>query len=605
MKPDVQRIEMPGFISRPPASGPETGSIDIRVAGPNAIELSGPGYWLLVEGYGWTGSPPGKESLSRLDSFADWLESSFQMASGVLVIGETEPHSFYAYRGISSTCSWYYRLSDDRQSLVLSDAFRNVVSSIAVERREICEPALVDHFLFRTNPGRLTLVRGIKRLGFGEGLELKFRGPEALLTVRQLGRLSPPRRLGRVGRSFRRELSRTLDSVLELGRFTSADYNLFSGGIDSTLIQTSAPSLTPLNAATDSPEFESEVAYAISTASLLNLSPQSITTREVEYGQRLESLIAGLCLPPHHLQSVLIDAALQGPHVRRCVSAYDADGLFGFGYHRAAFYIRLIGPLLPLARVLAKCLPGLVGHRVGEWHDAVRADREQLSRPLLDPDGLSCRGIAIFTDMDLVRRIFGDKQVDERLRARVLYALERVDLSPATPSSLSHLELTQWVDFFCENTSSLWRELALVRGVDCVIPFRARSLIDLVLSIPAQDRYQRRGCAKYILKDLLHERVPGYNVNQRKCSGGLPMARYLAAGPLRKAWNDYRPPDFMPVDMADAMRVEPGWTAWNALTFSMWKKLVLDNSSLTMVADTRRILVTNSRSGPVPIQCET
>jgi asparagine synthetase B (glutamine-hydrolysing) len=596
---------MPGCISHSPASVSETGSVVILVAGPNAIELSGPSHWLLAEGYGWTGSTPRKESLSSLDSFADWLESSFQMASGILVLGEDEPRSVCAYRGISSTCPWYYCLSNDQESLILSDAFRNVLSQIPLGHRDVCEPAMVDHFLFRTSPGRLTLVRGVRRLAFGEGLELRFCGQQALLSVRQIGRLTPPRSLSRVGRSFRRELGRTLDSVLELGRFTSSDHNLFSGGIDSTLVQTSARSLTPLNVTTDTPEFACEVACARSAAALLDVHPQTVVTREVEYGQRLESLIAGLCLPPHHLQSVLIDAALQHPQVRRCVSAYDADGLFGFGYHRAAFYIRLLGPLLPFANVLAACLPGRIRHRAEEWYDAIRADREQLNRPLLDPDGLSCRGIAIFTDMDRVRRVFGGKRVDERLRARALNALERVELSLPTSPFTNHLELTQWVDFFGEDTSSLWRELALVRGVDCVIPFRARNLIELVLSIPAQERYQKRGRAKYLLKDLLRERVPGYNVNQRKCSGGLPLARYLATGPLREAWNDYHLPDFVPADMADAMRTEPGFTAWNALTFSMWKKLALANPRLTLVPDTRRILLKSTQEGRVPIHFET
>jgi asparagine synthetase B (glutamine-hydrolysing) len=605
MRPETQLRELPGCISRLPASGAETGAVVILAAGPNVIELSGPGHWLVAEGYGWTGSPPGRESLSSLDRFADWLESSFQMASGILVVGEDEPRSVCAYRGISSTCSWYYCLGDDRRSLILSDAFRNVLSAVPLEHRGICEPAVVDHFLFRTSPGRLTLVRGIKRLAFGEGLELKFRGQEALLSVRQLGRLIPPRSPGRVGHSFRRRLGETLDSVLGLGRFTSSDCNLFSGGIDSTLVQTSARSLTPLNVTTDTPEFACEGAYARSAATLLGVHPQSVATREVEFGQRLESLISDLCLPPHHLQSVLIDAALQQAQVRRCVSAYDADGLFGFGYHRAAFYSRLFGPLLPLTKVLASRLPGRVGLRAREWYGAVQDDREQISKPLLDPDGLSCKGIAIFTDMDRVRRVFGDKQVGERLRARALYALERVELPLHASLSIGQLELTQWVDFFCENASSLWRELALVRGVDCVIPFRARSLIDLVLSIPATERYQRWGRPKYLLKDLLAARVPGYNVNRRKCAGGLPLARFLTTGPLRQAFDDCHLPDFIPADMANDMRTEPGWTAWNALTFSMWKKLALDNPRLTTVPDTRRILLKNPQAGTVTIRCET
>lgn len=91
MTPEVRRCEMPGCISHSPASVSETGSVVILVAGPNAIELSGPSRWLLAEGHRWTGVPPGQDALSSLSCLADWLEESFQMASGILVVGEVEP----------------------------------------------------------------------------------------------------------------------------------------------------------------------------------------------------------------------------------------------------------------------------------------------------------------------------------------------------------------------------------------------------------------------------------------------------------------------------------------------------------------------------------
>ncbi|TSC87221.1 MAG: asparagine synthase [Parcubacteria group bacterium Gr01-1014_8] len=62
-------------------------------------------------------------------------------------------------------------------------------------------------------------------------------------------------------------------------------------------------------------------------------------------------------------------------------------------------------------------------------------------------------------------------------------------------------------------------------------PFLDHTLVDFVLSLPYSLKYHR-GTTKYILKQLMRDKLPPSIVNRKKKGFGIPLARWLA-GPLR------------------------------------------------------------------------
>lgn len=485
-----------------------------------------------------------------------------------------------ATRGITTSYELYYRRADDG-GLTLSDSFAALLASTPRAARRVEPAALADHLLFRTTPGEATYAAGLQRLGQGNLLSWDARsgacGQQRALRLQADGALSRAAAVDAVERA----LAEAMSEVPEGGRLA----NLLSGGIDSTLLHTyCAPQTPSTSVAIDSPEFAFEAGYAQSASRLLGSRHHLLPAREAEYLERLEACIDALGMPPHHLQTVLLDIAFQGPFAR-FLTGQLADALFGLETAIAAsraWHLRF--GLRAAGGGLGPRLGGGVRARVERLGQLAR----QLARAPDDPAGYAMQ-FAVYSDLRLAAELLGPELVQQRLRARAEYVLARVPAPAGAERALArHLHLGHWIDFYCDDTVSLWRQLAQSRGKALHAPFTHPAVARVALAVPPGERYLHRQHAKPIPKALLRRRLPAYPVHQSKGGSGLPLTRYLRSGPLTAAFERYALPDWLPLTR-EQLAQAPAWIVWNALTFSIWQTRVLQRDDLAPPPATRRL----------------
>jgi len=202
-------------------------------------------------------------------------------------------------------------------------------------------------------------------------------------------------------------------------------------------------------------------------------------------------------------------------------------------------------------------------------------------------------------DQRKVAEIFGHDVVRERKHRRLQYTQRRVPISTG-PGYENHVHLGHFIDFFQDNTVTPWRHAAHALGKAMYTPFAGRKVIETILKVSPGERYSRFAWPpqndprrivknKYLLKDLLEERVPKYETQKRKGSSGLPVKRYFEGGPLRDAFCKYSIPDFIPKNKRSLIMQEGGHISWYALSYAIWRDRVLKNESIDIFGSTTKI----------------
>lgn len=544
--------------------------LTVLLANPGAVVRQGAGV-VEITSSPESAAPAGSEATGRGSLPVEPRPDSVTIR--VRLDGE-EVVEVVAARDVTTSHELFFVARPDGE-VILTDHFRCALARIPLAERDVPDASVADHMLFRTTPGSNTYVSGVHRIAHGE----------AVRWARDPGE----RRATRVDRLARTSVHETMDE--QLGAIESALggalrpvadgadrlVNMLSGGIDSTLIHSFLGSSVPsISTGIDSPEFSFEMEYARQASRLLGTSHAFLPVREDEYLARLERSIEVLGLPPQHLQTVLLDAAFQSDH-GQYVTGQLADAVFGLessilGWR--AWHLR--GVLRSPAGVLLSRL----GAGMRRRHERLEGACAQVTRSPEDPDGYAMR-YAVYSDVDGVRELLGERLVEERLQARLEYLRAVAELPERRGTGLAaHLELGHWIDFYCDDTVSLWRQLAHGRGKSLFAPFTSRSVAESALAVPTDERYIRRGNPKHLLKSLLRRRVPAYPVNQPKGGSGLPFLRYIRTGPLRDALLEYPLPAFVGAAQREALLRAPSWITWNVLTYAIWSERVLRNAAI-------------------------
>lgn len=471
----------------------------------------------------------------------------------------------FAWREIASSRNIYYACARDR--IVIADSFRDILASLDPDDRRLDPDAVVAHLLFRTVPAERTYVSAVRRLG--AGCALTWDSNIGALQV------SEPTRLESVsGKGAPTDISSWLEGQSEGLRHRTGVVNLLSGGIDSTLVQTYLGESVPtLSATMDSEEFADEVRYALAASSMLGSRHRLVHCSETAWADNVVDAVRASGLPPHHLQTTLIHRAFD-TEFESFVTSLGADGLFGFEAAAIAPDLDTLGRQVRDAIYRRLPLRILPRHRHADlW----------LSRgSVRDPCGYGA-SFALFTDLGLIEEYFGRDAVIRALHNRLDYTLKRLP-AKIPPGIHGHLHVGHWVDYFCEDTFAIWRQLGFSRKKMLVTPFGTPDAARIAIGIPAFQRYARRGRVKYLLKDLLKSRLPAYDVDQRKGHSGLPLERFVADGFVDTLVERYGVPTEL-TDLAVAlqsreMRQKHAQTWWNIATFAVWTREVLANPDL-------------------------
>ncbi|MFC6716417.1 asparagine synthase-related protein [Natrialbaceae archaeon GCM10025810] len=537
------------------------------VANPNAEVVTRAGRrWVLFGTHR-------RELRAEIDRGADFEAVRARHASlpgeGTIVVlsARADEPTVRAHRGITSAYEAFYCL-DSSGEAVVTDLFRDALARLDPDDRTVPDRAKADHLLYRTTPID-SYVDRIHRLGHGE--TLAWTPGETTPRTELTETLAPESVLSPETAHER------LDEALSAACAPIAGDStlMLSGGVDSTVLATYLGEETEsVTGSWDTPELEFEREYADRANELLETDRELVEMRESEYRERLEAAVDALGMPPHQLQTPTFDGIYRALDDETLVSGQVADAVFGLGgsleVGRTVWKTRHLGFVPAVAEKLRR------------HHEVL----ETLRRHPSDPDGMGLQ-YAVYTDVSAVIDAIGRREYERRQRERYEYAMDRVGRATGDPYA-QHVHVGQWVDYFCEDAVTVWRQAGLARGTEMYTPFAGKAIAELALGLPSPERYVRDGEPKHVPKRLLGEHYPEYDRSKPKGNGNFPAERFLATGPLESIFDEYEVPAFAPDVDGPIVDRSPG-LAWNLAGYAVWRDRVLRSDDLEVAPHTRAV----------------
>lgn len=453
----------------------------------------------------------------------------------------------------------------------VTDHFHSAVSQVPVSARRPSDLGLADHYLFGHIQADRTYAEPVMRVARGETVTIDLESGEI---VRSLGpRITPPSQRPSTATALDavdRALTRACDVASDSRRLGL----LFSGGVDSTLLLSYLIGrAAPVTWVPDTPEFADETEYARSAARIAKVELDEAPVREDDYPRLLADTTELLGIPCMHYATPMFGAGYDKPYDGFFMGE-GADSVFGLGMRLTQTARWLANPVA--AALLAKVKDigsGRLEYRLGQLHDGA-------SRLRLAPGPRSfALGYAGSRFADEVGAVLGMERVLASLQSRLDFVGQRVEFeAPRTAYALRNIEVRHWISTTM-GPAYLERHQAQGRGKAFYNIYFDPDVVAAAAAVPLSNRYVKRLRGKWMLKELLARRLPGYPVNQRKGPTGLPFNRLYESGSLRGIWDRYEVPDVFRGRHRDAV-VKGNSMTWRALTYAVWEAHVASNPSL-------------------------
>lgn len=504
--------------------------------------------------------------------------TEFQGNALVACFSKTGPE-FSAYKTILGVPQLYYM--ELREGIICSDRLAVLVRLL--DRVDLSDDATIMHFLFRSIPGELTYYRQIKRMLPGQ--VVRWKGG-VFTEQRLIGfyGLDPSGQWDRKYPETLDLLSSTFESVLRdtLAQANAAEQGvatLLSGGVDSTLIQyyanqhSSSKPMRSFSYALESADFQREIQYARSASSLLQSEHSFISFRPEDFPGLLNRTIDLLAQPPiletePSMLSIAEATSGAGFPYRYYLSGQGADTIFGLSYSMKMKGIHMLRKI-PFSERLLKNVGmilrpfGKVARVLTKGAGVISAFEETDS--FLSP----ANTIANYGDMQLLRKCFGDAALIKALRYRRELAERYLETD-------HYLEKFHLIDLFTD-TYELGvqrQQLFLAHSKEQLHPFFDDEILRLAFSIPADIRYIKGFRPKYMLKDLLEQKMnspvsklpKGFSIFEKD------MLAWMQSGPLSELVNNIDLPPFIPRHKFEQLKRNPDYTLWIFLTHDLFQK---------------------------------
>lgn len=441
------------------------------------------------------------------------FEFRFRHKSGLGTTVKQVDGSAVIERAAHSYAPIYFH-TDDQGRTTVTDTMALLLPS--VRDRQLDERALLHHLLQGRSPGR-SYLSSVGVVDHGERVTIKPDGTVDRFIYD---------RFEHHGRDHYSAAIPALRDLLHASvNAAPIAANLFSGGVDSTIIQAMGAA-APVNAAISSPEFEPETTYAKEAAATVARELRTVSVDEASYLDMIVEATRRTGTPVPAIQHPLLDAiftSMPGPFG----FGYLADGIFGLG----------------------------VSGRAKSTQDFLFVN----SRP--DNESFDDR---IEKVLGPIHAFHQDRQ--ERAEARI-------DQTNAKSDFARLLTLGHTIDYLGDDSIAFTRDLAASRGVVIHAPYNDRTLIDRFHACDPETRYVDGGRSKPVLKDILRSLVPAYAVDKAKLGSGLPRSRYFTEGPFKGAFEKYPPPEPLASIVGDAAANPTwanSWILWPALSYSIW-----------------------------------
>ena len=505
-------------------------------------------------------------------------------AGNGLVVGISKQEaSFCAFQTLMSVPQLYY--SETPEGVVCSDVLRCLVQLLP--HCDLNETILPQHFLFRSVYGSDTYFQGVKRLIPGQYL----RWVDGNIEVR-LARIMD---VVAEEAQYIREDDRAVNLLCESLEGVVGDYvrqiegmgkgyaNLLSGGVDSTLVQyfiNAASSQTrkrSISYAIQVPAFAFEVEYARQASQLLHTEHTFVDYTPQDYPGLLSRVIDILAQPPNLETEPSFLAVAEHIHAAAWPERFFFNGQAGdtlFGGEEA---IKLKG-LEYLRRV-----PGAVHllNGMGRVLARINKDRAHTLRKGAEiianrnnPDAYANPSnlISVYVldqNMDIIRRSFGDKILQETLAFRRNYVFQYTQ-------SQHYLDKYYFIDLYTDSWDLVVERncLFLQYHLEQVSPFFDEDLLKAVLTVHPDIRYLSGIKPKHLLKRLLEQKTKAPVAHKRKGPSTVndDMVAWMHSGPLRSLVEEIVRPDFMVKADFDRLIRNPDYFLWPLLTYDIFCK---------------------------------
>ena len=467
--------------------------------------------------------------------------------------------SIFAFRSITSVYELFYAKTCSND-IILSDNFKNVLSILKKDEREISKEGIIDLFLFQRNYGDQTYLKNIKRLGHGESLTIDSQ--ELSFTTKVIQKLETAQR--------EINLEKGIDIIDDiLSKYCtdivnqSFNYiNTLSGGVDSTLLQTYFRNYKnhSLSVAFDTDEFQGDVDYARSASKLLNSKHTFIKLKEVNYLNELKDAIAILGQPSTDISNSIIFNNIFIPHYDFFLTAIGADIILGLCTGKTLFEIFVEKENQTLAGI---------------------------NKPVTSIEGAASTNFIIARPQEvrLIKELFGMDIVNERLKNRINYVSERIECNNNHNERIfEHIEFGHIMGFFVNNLVSVFRQIGHNYNKMVGSPFITKELVEVSLLFNISECYATKSSGtKPILKRLLERKVPFYFTKKPKLGGSLPRTRFCESGPLKDYFNSHNTPDFITGKFKNIVKNptwDNSWIVLYSIIFSVWDDIIFKNDNI-------------------------
>ena len=496
----------------------------------------------------------------------------------VACLGKNEC-SLSAYKTLLAVPQLYYAQIDG--GIICSDRLLCIVRLL--DKPELDEDLIPMYFLFRSIVGDLTYYRQIRRILPGEilhwsekKLSLKFAQDFQFTNSPDTAFQDEKKALEMLSENLRNVVSDYLTQVEQKGEHLE---NLLSGGVDSSLLQnfinervTHHP-LRSYSYAVQAPSFSFEIGYAQQASQLFQTDHTFVDIQPVDYPGLLIRTIEALAQPPilatePSMLSIAEYASQNRLPTRYFVSGQGADAAFGLNLARKLKGLDLASKLPGSVRILKAA--GSMLKQYKRFSQMFLKGKDILTS-MDDPDSFvsPTNTIAVYADVSLLRRSFGDSALVNALRYRREFAARYLDTE-------HYLESVHVIDLLTDSyeVAVQRQQLFLAHAKEKIHPFLDEDILRASFAIPSENRYIRGLQPKFLLRDLL-QRETGAAVAHKPKGFSIweeDLMSWMKKGPLRPFVDEIELPGFLSRSDYNQMLKSPDYFLWELLIFDLFQR---------------------------------
>lgn len=455
-------------------------------------------------------------------------------------------------RSITSSFNLYYGFSSEN-NVIISDTLPGVRKRVPQDKRSPSDSVSLQYLLFRTTVGSNTFSRGVSRVEHGE--EVRFTGGELSRNLFDRRCLEPPI-------NDNRSLVSILKSKASSHRPGDSALS-FSGGVDSMILASIFCDHDLLFSDFTAPEFKAEYECAAEGAKSVGRTLNVFELKEEQYFTKMQELTYEIGYP--------VQASLMVP-IGNLIELAGRDLIIGLGAD-IVFGLKMHHPSRSVSKYIRRIGSQVKGYMLrGETFDFSRLASDDINLNAVSVYNLA-NSFADSRSIPMFKSIFGEEAVNRAYQSRVEYVLNRAQCSQSSDLG-DQMELGHYINFFCGDSLSCWREVARASGGKVVVPFSDFDVFNFSRTIPKNIRYVKHGELKWILKDIVKERIPGYDASQRKLGGSIPNRRLSTEGRFGIVDQDYGLPKFLSQPQFERIRTAGFRPSWSVHSLALALKSV-------------------------------